>query len=420
MLIIGSLSAISQRVFTLDDCIQIALKENLAIQSSENEIQLAKLAHEENGKTIFPQIKVEAKALHAPDPKNFGYDPAITDGGQYSAQLVVQESLFDGGARSTKSNQLQIDIQRTQAERRKNERDLQYDVTIAFLNVLQASEELNLEQKRVSELSNYLELVKSLSLGGGTNYTDLLKTEVSFENAKIAHHKSNQSYLDAKYSLMETMGIPGDTAFSISGTLEIPDSIAIDSLTRELAVDSLHSIDLSIANFNIQKSLLDVDLARSERYPTISLSGDFGILTSGDNLRLPVDQKESVIGYSIGISVENLLFNWGMTDLRIQQQQLAAQNLRLSYNRQQRALQTDITRLRNQLKSTSDQLYLIDQIIKKAEDNYILTKAQYTGGATTALEVLSAEQLLSENRQADIQTRTDFKRLIAKIEQLTK
>jgi len=141
-------------MLSLNDCINIALKENLAIHSADNTFQSTKLAHEEIGKSVLPQIKIEGKASHAPNSKNFGYDPAITDGGQYSAQLNLQESLYDGGARSIKSDQSQVDIERTQAERQKIEQDLRYDVTVSFLNVFQTENELFLQQQRVNDLSN--------------------------------------------------------------------------------------------------------------------------------------------------------------------------------------------------------------------------------------------------------------------------
>ena len=416
--IIGILPVYGQRVLTLDNCVRIALKENLSIQTASNSIQSAKLAHDELRNSILPQIKVEGKASHSPHSNRFGYDPAITDGGQYSAQVVVQEPLFDGGARDIKSNQLQVEIERTQAERRKSERDVQYDVTIAFVNRLQSQSELSIQEQRVGELSNYLDLVKHLSLGGGINYTDVLKTEVTFENEKVVFQKSIQTNVDAKFSLAEVMGTPEDTAFSIVGTLVTPDSSAIGSLLQDVPMDSVHNIDLKIADFNLRKSLFDVDIAHTEKFPSISLTGDAGLLTSGDNLRLPTDKRVSMLGYSVGISVENLLFNWGITDLHIQQQHLAADNMRLSYEQQRRGLLAEIKRLRSQIKSLVDQLFSIDRTLKKAEDNYALTKAQYAGGGTTALEVLSAEQLLSENRLAGIQTRAELIRLIAKIEQL--
>jgi outer membrane protein len=414
----GGSSTYGQKVLTLDDCVRIALKENLVIQSADNTFQSTKLTHKEIWKSILPQAKVEGKVSHAPNSKNFGYDPAITDGGQYSAQLSLQEALFDGGARSIKSDQSRIDIERTQAEWQKIERDARYEVTVSFFTLLQTQNELFLQQQRVNELSNYLELVKRLSLGGGINYTDVFKTEITFENAKIALQKSTQSNVSAKFSLAEVMGMPEDTAYSIAGTLEPPDSSALYSLLQDMPLDSIHNIDLKIADFNLQRSLFAVDIAHSEKLPSVSLSGDVGLLTSGDNLRLPANQRVSVLGFSVGISVENLLFNWGITDLHIQQLHLAAENMRLSYEQQRRTLLAELKRLKSQIKSTLEQLFSINLILKKAEDNYTLTKAQYAGGGTTALEVFSAEQLLSENRLAGIQTRADLRRLLTKIEQL--
>jgi outer membrane protein len=418
ILLVSCLNLYGQRSLSLNDCISIALKNNSGIQSTENAVYSARLAQKENEKSILPQLRIEGKASHSPHSSNLGYDPAITDGGQYSAQLVVQEPLFDGGARNIKSSQLQIDIERNQAERHRSERDIRYNVTVAFVNYLESQDELFLQQQRVDDLFNYLELVKRLSLGGGINYTDMLKSEITFENAKVALQKSIQMNVDSKFSLAEVMGTPEDTSFSITGTLSTPDNSTIDSLLQDISFDSVHNINLKIADFNLRRSLLDIDIARSEKLPFVSLTGDFGLLTSGDNLQLPVDQRTSMLGFSVGVSVENLLFNWGITDLRIQQQHLAAENMRLSYEQQHREIYAELKRLSNQITSLVDQLLSHDQTLKKAEDNYALTKAQYAGGGTTALEVLSAEQLLSDNRLAGIQTRADLKKLLAKIEQL--
>ncbi|HJW14835.1 MAG TPA: TolC family protein, partial [Thermoanaerobaculia bacterium] len=117
--------------------------------------------------------------------------------------------------------------------------------------------------------------------------------------------------------------------------------------------------------------------------------------------------------------VDNLLFDWGSTGLRIEQQQLETENLRLSYELQRRTLTAALDRLRGDIRSTIGQIGSIARTLVIAEDNYALTKAQYAGGGTTALEVLSAEQLLAESRLAALQSRAELRRLIARLEQLT-
>ena len=418
LLLPGCLNALGQRALTLEDCVKIALQQSLTIRSADNAFHSAQLAHQEVERTALPQLRVEGKALNAPNSEHFGYDPAVTDGGQFSAQLGVQELLYDGGARGLRANQLEVDIDRLHIEQRRAERDLKHTVTVAFLDFLQAQNEVVLERRRVEGLSDYLGIVNRLFRGGGVGYTDVLKTEVSFENAQLTLRKVIQSSTTAKFTLAEAMGSPHDTAFTVTGALEVPDSSSIDSLLSRTLVDSLHTLDLQVSQSMVQRTLFDVDIARTDRLPSISLTGDVGVLSSGDNLRLPAAQRTRAVGYSVGISVENLLFNWGVTDLRIQQRELDAENVQLTYEQQQRALIGEVRRLRTQIAGEIDQLRSIKRTLAVAEDNYTLTKAQYAGGGATALEVLSAEQLLADSRLVEIQTRADLRRLLAKADQL--
>jgi cobalt-zinc-cadmium efflux system outer membrane protein len=416
--LLGYAQASGDRVLSLDDCLRVALQQSLAVKSADNAVHSAQLAHDEIGRTALPQVTVDGKAWSAPNSDRFGYDPAVTDGGQFSAQLGVQELLYDGGARGLRADQLDIDIGRLRTEQRRAQRDLKYTVTFAFLDLLEAQRETTLQQQRVDELSNYLGLVNRLFHGGGASYTDVLKTEVSYENARVTLRRAIQSRTTAKVSLAEAMGAPRDTAFIVTGTLDTPDSDAIDSLLSRLNADSLHNLDLQISKSNVQRSALEVDIVRREKLPSISLTGDFGLLSSGDNLYHPAERRPSVLGYSIGISIENLLFNWGATDLRVQQRELEAQNLELFYEQQRRGFVAELVRLRAQVASAIEELHSISRTLKVAEDNFALTKAQYAGGGTTALEVLSAEQLLADNRLADLQTRAELQRFLARANQL--
>ena len=411
-------SALCQRIFSLDDCLQVASQHNLSVQSTQNELRSTQLARQELSRSALPEVRFEGKALNDPHSSNFGYDAATTDGGQFSAQVGVQELLFDGGTRTFKSNQLGVDAERLNVEQRLARRDLRHNITLAFIDVLEAQGKLALQQQRVEELGSYLELVNRLYHGGGIGYTDVLKTQVDVENAKVGLQKSAQTYIVARISLAEAMGAPQDTAFDVTGSLVAPANSVVDSLLNLVAADSIHNLDLQAADFDVQRSLLEVDIVRTERLPSVSLTGDIGILSSGDNLRLPSSERVSALGYSIGISAENLLFNWGATDLRVQQRQLDAENVRLRYEQQRRGLVADAERVRSQTTSDLEQLNSIEQTLKVAADNYVLTKAQYAAGGASALEVITAEQLLADSRLAATQTRADLRRLLAKIEQL--
>jgi outer membrane protein len=389
------------------------------MRSAQNALRTAELSHGELSTTKFPQIKIGASSLYAPSSGNFGYDPALSNGGQIAGQVMVQQSLYDGGIRGLKSDQLSTDISRLAKEKRIAERDLIFSVKQAFVEALRAEKEIILQDESARQLREYLEIVRRLSKVGSAAFTDVLKTELQLSNAQLSYQKATEEFAVAKYSLAELIGMPLDTAFNIAGSLNDTTNTEIDFSLSNATPDSLSNLEMSAASLALERSLMDVELTRHENYPTVIFLGDAGLLTSGDNLRLPRDERASMFGFSFGVTLELPLINWGATELRIQQKQLDADNLRLQAGQLQRSLITESRKTRLQMIKQRERLHSIQHNLQSAEDNFLLTKSKYAGGGTLSLEVLSAQQLLTDIRLSELQTLADIQNLAAKMEQLS-
>ena len=404
-----------QTTLTLEQCLALAKQRSLQMRVSENASQAALLSRDELMKTRLPQLQFEASALYAPSSGHFGYDPLITNGGQYAGQIVGKQSLYDGGIRSLRADQIGVDIDLRGKEARATERDLTYAVRQAFFEVLRADRESRLESESVRQLNDYLERVKQLSTAGNASTTDILKTEVQLSGAEISFHKSQEEYASAKYSLSELIGGAIDTSFEVTGSLD--DMPWADSLSVGSA-DSVESVELSMAALTIRRNQLEIELTRHELSPTVSLVGDAGLLTSGDNLRLPYDQRAGILGYSVGLVVEVPFFNWGATDLRVQQRESAAKILELQSDLLRRSIAAESKKIRLGLAESRRRLVMVRNNIKSAEENFLLTKSKYLAGGTLSLEVLSAQQLLTDSKLMELQTEADIQNLSAKLERL--
>ena len=411
--------ASGQVVFTLDRCLTLAHTQNPRMRSAENAIRTAELSHAELSTTKLPQIKLGATSIYAPSSGSLGYDPALSNGGQVSGQVIVQQSLYDGGIRGLKSDQVSLDIDRLKKEKRIAERDLVFSVKQVFIEALRAQQEIFLQEESVRQLSEYLEIVRRLSKAAHAAYTDVLKTELQLSNARLSSQKATEEFSVAKYSLAELIGTQLDTTFTVAGSLSDTTSRAYDSSSLLQTPDSLSNLELSAASLAIKRSLLDVELTQHENYPTVSFVGDAGLLTSGDNLRLPRDERANMFGFSLGVALEIPLINWGATDLRIQQKQLDADNLRLQSDMLQRSITTESRKTQIQIMKQRERLRVIQNNIQTAEDNFLLTKSKYTGGGTLSLEVLSAQQLLTDTKLSELQTLADIQLLAARMEQLS-
>ena len=410
-----NLSARGQTVLTLDQCLSMARDRSPQLRSIQNSLRSASLAYDELQTTALPQLKLVANPILAPATTRFGYDPAVTDGGQISAQLSLQQSLYDAGIRSLQSSQIDFDRERLRKETRRTDRDLTFAVTQAFYETYRAQQQAALLSQSARQLRDYLELVTRLSKGGTASYTDVLKTRVQLANAEIGRQQAQDDYAVSKYVLAELIGAAIDTSFSIEASWN---NAAADSLLSLSPDESSRNLDLTIADLTVKRNLLDVTIAERERLPTLSLAADVGYLSSGDNLRtLPPDHYRS-IGFSVGLSLELPLINWGATGLRVQQRQLDVENLRLDSELLRRSVDSESKRTRLRMVRLRDRLALMQQNRQSAEENFLLTKSQYAGGGTLSLEVLAAQQLLTETSLAELAARAELQSLIAKLEQL--
>ena len=82
-------------------------------------------------------------------------------------------------------------------------------------------------------------------------------------------------------------------------------------------------------------------------------------------------------------------------------------------------MSTESRKTRVQIIKQRERLSVIQNNITSAEDNFLLTKSKYAGGGTLSLEVLSAQQLLTDTKLSELQTLADIQLLAAKMEQLT-
>ena len=408
--------ACSAQKLTLPRCLELAKSYSLKARASDMAIRASELEREELSTTKLPQVKLSSDVSYAPASGTHGYDPAITDGGQLGGRIAVQQSLYDAGIRSLRSEQLSTERNALVKEKLITERDLVFAVEQMFIEALRSQSEIDLQQQSMKQLKEYLELVQRLTKGGQASYTDVLKTQVQLQTAERSMQKAQESLASAKFALAEVIGRSIDTSFTIEGSME--SLIAAPSMV-ETPLDLSQNLDVTLAQLNVSKSVFDIEIQKSERLPVIAAFADAGLLTSIDNLRLPSSERSGMFGYMVGVSLEVPLFTWGATDLRAQQKQLATDALGLQLEAVRRSVTTDYQKTHLQLKRAEERVRSLRVSLKAADENYALTKSKYAAGGVLSLEVLAAQQLLTDLKLDELQTLADHQALLAKMEQIT-
>jgi outer membrane protein len=404
--------AAQPRVLTLEQCIELAKKNSPELRAADNALSSAALARKELSGSRYPQLRASGTALTAPTFDRFGYDPAITDYGQLSAQIIAEQKLYDGGVYRLKAKQQQIDAQGMGIARRISERDIAYSVKQTFVEILRAQEETALQRKSREQLADYLDLVKNLNAAGRVHYTDVLKTSIQLASADAAVRKAEEAAALAKYELSGMIDAAPDTSFEIAGSLEDLPMAAADTTAAGAQSRSLESESLDLG---IARSGLDAEIISREKFPTLSLIADAGLLSS---LEPPTADHWDRLGYSAGITIEVPLMDWGQRRLRERQQRLAVENARFEAEAFARAQRIEIRAIVLQMRNLERRIEDLRRTARDADDNYDLTRSKYLGGGAPVTEVLDAQQLVTDTRIEELSARSEILRLSTRFEQI--
>jgi outer membrane protein TolC len=387
--------AAAQQPLTLDQAIELARKNSLIIKSAGTGVQLAEAARSENQTSFYPRIGVRAGASYAPSDPTFGYDPAISDGGEVHAQVGVDHTLYDGGVRSLRDDQLAVDLDRSRFDRKLAERDIFHEVRSGFIRLLRDRDEVDLRRESLRRLENYLNFVRQLAGAGTVPASDVLSARTELATGEDEYRKAGERYAEDRVAFSEMLGLEIDSAVAVVGSLEdlLPPGTGSPPAQGDTGSTAL---DLRLAQTEISRDSIGIEIAGRELYPKVSVFGDLGLLSSGENLRLPADERYRGLGYLVGLSLELPLVDWGAVDSRVLQRRLEVEQLRDRADFLRRSIAS--LRKRNLIatESAAGRLASLRGGVSAANDHLLLVRSMYAGGGTRSLEVFNAERLVVE------------------------
>lgn len=267
---------------TLDDYLSTGLKNSPLLKDYSNQIRSGNVDSALVSATYKPQVNLTSQVLLAPSAKNFGYDEAITNGGNFSGVVSVNQSLFNKKIKSEQFKTIQLSNQSVQITKRLSETELKKAIANQYLTAYSQHVQIKFSQSILKLLEGESGTLKALAEKGIYLQTDYLNLITTIQNQKITIKQSFIQYKNELATLNYICGI-NDTA---TVTLEQP-IIQLDNIVsaeNSLQMAQFH-ID-SLKNTN-QKALIDLNYR-----PQLSAFADAGF-----NAITPIN-----IPYNLGAS----------------------------------------------------------------------------------------------------------------------
>ena len=392
------------RVWSLQDCLDYALEQNISVKKSKVSLLSGAEDLEQAKAQMFPSLTagISQAAVNYP---SVGAMTSNSYSGTYSLNASLR--LYDGGRRTTviRQNELRQDMNELAVEQSEN--DIRTSLVQAYMQVLYAIESVRINENTVEVSRTQYERASELLQAGSISKVDLAQIESQHSSDKyrlVVSQAGLDNYLLQLKQLLElditeevTIPVPDFTVDMILSPLSDKQTI------YRTAMNVRPEVKISLLNMDIAD--LEIKKAKAGYMPTLSLNADIGTgHASGSGLTFGTQMWDRM-NESLRLSVSIPIFTNRDNKTAVNKARLASVTSELERLNTQKQLLRTVEGLYLDATSSQNQYLAAVEQVKYSEETYTLIEEQFFLGMKNTLELLTAKNNLLNARQELLQSK---------------
>ncbi len=399
---------------TLQDALAYARSNSVAFQAVLTDLGVAQQDVTQARAALLPSVSYITTYLYTQ-----GGTGTLTP--RYIANNAVHEYLSQGDVHQVLGYSQVSDYRRSRAlesvARAKAEiaaRGLVVTVVQTFYGLIAAQRKYANVQQAAAEADRFLQLSKKLENGGEVAHSDVIKAQLQYQErqrdlreAQLAMEKSRLDLAVLLFpNFMQNFTVVDDTQLA-------PPLVSFEEVVR--AAETKNP-ELRAANAFVQAARYEVSSVRGGYLPTLTLDYFYGI--DATHFATYTDGIPN-LGYSAQATLSIPIWNWGSTHGKAVQADLKRKLAQRELSLAQRKLLADMRSLYNEADAARSELELLRSSADLAAESLRLTTLRYQGGEATVLEVVDAQNTLTQARNAYSDGQLRYRTALANLQTLT-
>ncbi len=424
LIIITSISLFTvseaQETWTLEDCINYAIENNITVKRQELTAESAEKTHFQSLMEILPNANVNGNHYYNSgktlNTETYTYENQSFQGGSISATTEI--TVFNGlqNFNTIKKNKYDLLSQLQTVEKVKN--DITLNVSTAYLQILLNKELRDNAQQQLDITSEQIEKTKKLVEIGNAAKGDLLQIESQAAMEKAALTDANNNLRISYLDITQLLNLSETDNFEIAFP-EIPD------ITLSNEISDVTTVFSEAVGFLPEIKSAELMLKSSEKnlaisYGRISPSIFFGyqyqsryneiatnIIDPTSNYPY-MDQISDNASQAIYVALRVPIFNNWNTGTAISKAKINLADSRLNVNLQKQNLYKSIQQARALAIAAMDRYTANLEAVESMEEAFRYTEQKYEVGLVDILEYKTAKNNLNKTKSDLAQAKYEY------------
>jgi outer membrane protein TolC len=287
-----------------------------------------------------------------------------------------------------------------------------------YYAVLGAGRRFTNAQLSLREAEQFVDITEKQERGGEAAHADVVKARLLLQQRQRDLQDAQISIEKAKIGLGVLMFPSFSTSFDLSD--DASETTALPPVEDTRAKATASSPEVRFATSVVEAAGHDVSVARYGYLPALSVDLNYGIDANKFAVRGGLeDPRRRNLGYSLQVTLDVPLWNWGITQSRVRQAELRRAQAQLELTLAGRELQANVAAVIAESRAALQQLESLRSSVDLAAESLRLTLLRYQAGEAVTLEVVDAQNTAAQARNAFGDGQIRYKTAVALLQTLT-
>ncbi len=415
-LFLATASLHAQTEWTLKQCIDYALENNIQVQKNRVSEEEGDISLWKNKGAVFPSLSFSTS-------QSLGYRPfeestAIVQNGQVtntsnkvtyqgSYGLNANVTLWNGGINQKNIEAQRLQNQITELATEDSELSIQEQIAQLYVQILYSKEALKVNEMLAETAESQYSRGQEMYNQGQMSKADVAQLEAQWRSTEYDIVNSQTQIADYKRQLKNLLQLPMGTEFDVTG--DVPsDEKVLEALPSSQSVyeQALATRpEIRSAELSIDAADIDISIARRGYYPTIGMSASLGDSHYSASDKDVGGQMKTNLNMSVGLTLSIPIFDNRQNKYNLERAKLSKTTSQLDLLDKKNTLSSTVENYWLNAYSNQQKFVSARSKVESQEVSYELLDEQFKNGLKNIVELLQGRDNLVSAKQDELQSK---------------
>lgn len=409
-------TACAQQAWTLQDCLDHALKNNIQVQKNRISEERGEVSLWQDKGTLFPSLSFTTG--HSVGYRPFTEVISVVQGDQVTSTrsnvtyqgtygLNANVTLWNGGInyKNIKEQELQNRIAALTTEQ--SELTIQEQIAQLYVQIMYTKEAGKVNRQLLATAQSQYDRGVEMMNQGQMAKADVVQLEAQLSSAQYSVVNSETQLANYKRQLKALLELDLNTPFDVAGDIPSDEQVlALVPSAQEAYAKALESRpEIKSAELSIEAADMQLNIARRGFLPTIGASASLGSNHTTGNQNGWGEQMKTNLNMSAGVNFSVPIFDNRRNQSNVKTAKLQQLSSKLDLQDRKNALSSTIEQYWLNANSGQQNYIAAKTRVKSQEASYELLNEQFQNGLKNTVDVLQGRDNVISAEQDMLQSK---------------